>query len=68
MIRPILLLAITGVSSGLHSKATDQPPRSPNMQFVIRDDQSFPRQFFPDEIQNLHTSTLRMRILGLLNN
>ena len=42
MVRPILLLTLAGISFGLHSKANDQPERSPNILFVISDDQSFP--------------------------
>ena len=41
MIRPILLMTLAGVSSGNHSKANDQPKKSPNILFVISGDLLF---------------------------
>ena len=42
MLRSILLMTLAGVSAGLAAKAADQPKKSPNILFVISDDQSFP--------------------------
>lgn len=42
MIRSLLLMTLAGVPSGLTAKAHDQTKKSPNILFVISDDQSFP--------------------------